>query len=120
MSETHSRIEREHKTLEAMIHLFCSGRHGGRQGLCPACKEFLGYAGRRLDKCPYGKDKPACAKCPIHCYRPEMRERIREVMRFSGPRMVLRHPVLAAFHLLDGRREAPVQTGARGRRGNNP
>lgn len=34
-----------------------------------------------------------------------MREKIRAVMRFSGPRMLLVHPVLAVRHLLESRRE---------------
>jgi len=48
-----------------------------------------------MSRCPFGPDKPTCAKCPIHCYKPQVRERVREVMRFAGPRMLLRHPVLA-------------------------
>ncbi len=108
MAETHPRIKRERKTLKAMAYLFCSRRHGGGQGLCTACKELLAYASRRLDKCPYGKDKPACSNCPIHCYKPDMRERIRDIMRFAGPRMVWRHPVLAVCHLIDARRKASL------------
>ena len=33
-----------------------------------------------------------------------MRERVRAVMRYSGPRMLTRHPVLAVAHLADGRK----------------
>ncbi len=65
---------------------------------------MLSYALTRLDKCPLKSDKPTCAKCPVHCYKPEMRNRIKDVMRFSGPRMLSRHPVLAVLHLLDSRR----------------
>jgi hypothetical protein len=60
-------------------------------------------------RCPFGADKPTCANCTIHCYRAEMREQVREVMRYSGPRMMWRHPLLALAHLLiDGRRAAPA------------
>jgi hypothetical protein len=107
MPQTHPRIKRERKTVEAMIRLFCADRHG-RGELCPACAELLIHAGKRLDKCPFDEKKPTCAHCPVHCYWPGMRDRIREVMRWSGPRMVWRHPVLAAFHLLDGRSTAPA------------
>ncbi len=113
MLQTDTRIERERKTVEAMIRLFCAGHHGGR-GLCRKCEELLAYAGKRLDKCPYGKDKPTCAHCPVHCYSPGMRDRVREVMRWSGPRMIWRHPVLAAFHLLDGRRKVPTLPAPKG------
>ena len=49
--------------------------------------------------------KTFCSNCRVHCYRPDMRERIREVMRFSGPRMMLYHPVMAVRHLIESRRE---------------
>ncbi|HET6488707.1 MAG TPA: nitrous oxide-stimulated promoter family protein [Syntrophales bacterium] len=108
MAVTHRRIEREHKTVEAMTRIFCRDRHHGGNEPCPECSELLAYAGRRLDKCPFGEMKPACANCPIPCYKPGMRERIRSVMRYAGPRMVWRHPVLAVFHLFDARRKAPL------------
>jgi hypothetical protein len=50
--------------------------------------------------------KRRCARA-AHCYRPEMRQRVREVMRFAGPKMLLRHPLLAVRHLLDERRKPP-------------
>jgi hypothetical protein len=62
---------------------------------------------RRLERCVFGDAKPACSNCVVHCYRADMRERVREVMRWSGPRMLLRHPVLAVRHLIDERRPAP-------------
>jgi predicted amidophosphoribosyltransferase len=85
-----------------MIRLYCRGQHGHREGLCPACGELLAYAEARLDACPYGEAKTTCARCPVHCYKPEMRERIRAVMRYAGPRMLWHHPLLAVLHLLDG------------------
>ena len=90
----------EEKTISAMMHLFCRGQHKpkGRE-LCPDCTELLAYAKARLDKCPFGEEKGPCAKCSIHCYKPEMRKRIVEVMRYSGPRMLLHHPILAVQHL---------------------
>ena len=120
MLQTHPRIERERKTVEAMIRLFCRDCHGNRQGLCSTCRELLAYAGKRLEACPYGKDKPTCARCPVHCYKTEMREKIRDVMRSSGPRMLWKPPLLAVVHLADGRRKAPAGPGRKGRKGNNP
>jgi hypothetical protein len=120
MAKTHPKMERERKTVKAMIRIFCRDRHRGGNEPCPECGELLIYADSRLDKCPFGEKKPACANCPIHCYRPDMRGRIREVMRYAGPRMVWRHPVLAAFHLVDGRRKAPPASAPKGRAGNNP
>jgi hypothetical protein len=84
-----------------MIALTCRDLHGGgRRNLCAACLELRGYAHQRLVRCPFGADKPTCANCRIHCYKPEMRERVRQVMRHAGPRMLVRHPVLALMHLI--------------------
>ena len=102
-----TRIERERATVEAMIRLYCGRHHGGRNGggrnrpPCPECASLLGYATQRLSACSFGEAKPVCVACPVHCYRKDMRERIRVVMRWSGPRMILRHPYLAIRHVAD-------------------
>jgi len=84
-----------------MIRIFCGVHHGyGRKLLCPTCTKLLDYAKERLNNCPYGENKGACSKCKIHCYKLGMRKQITEVMRFSGPRMVIKHPLLAINHLL--------------------
>ena len=98
---TMKRLEKEKKTIAIMIRIFCGAHHGaGRKFLCPECTELLDYAKERLNKCPYGENKCACSKCKIHCYKPDMRKHITEVMRFSGPKMVTKHPLLAIDHLL--------------------
>jgi len=107
-----ARLEREIDTIGLMIEMFCRDHHG-RDGLCSFCRELLAYARKRTRACRFGKDKPACSACPVHCYRPEMRERIREVMRYSGPRMISRHPVLAVRHLLDKRHKTPPRLAKR-------
>jgi len=106
------RLQREFKTLAAMLRIYCHDHHGaaaaGEQGLCTECGELLAYARKRLAGCPFGADKPTCANCQIHCYGPRQRETTRVVMRYAGPRMLWRHPWLALAHLLvDGRRPAP-------------
>lgn len=101
------RMARERATVAAMIRLACRVRHGARDGLCDECQELQDFADFRLDRCPFQANKPTCANCLIHCYNPTMRERIREVMRFAGPRMLWRHPYLTVCHILDGRREPP-------------
>jgi len=98
------RITREKRTVAAMIAIFCRRQHGGEQQLCGSCNELLQYALWRLDRCPFGHSKPTCARCTVHCYKPEMRERIKQVMRVAGPAMLLRHPVLALLHKWDSRR----------------
>jgi len=102
-----NRIERELRTITVMVGIYCDAHHEREDAtLCAECREFLNYAGRRLDKCPYGLGKPTCANCPIHCYKPARKARAREIMRFAGPRMMRRHPLLAIAHLLDGSRKA--------------
>lgn len=94
-------LQKEKKTIGIMIRMFCCDHHGtGGHVLCPACEELLTYAKERLTRCPFGENKGACAKCEIHCYKPEMRKRVTEVMRYSGPRMLRKHPLLAIVHLL--------------------
>ena len=114
----HSRMDREQRTIEAMIHIYCRRKHNTRRDLCAACQELLDYATVRLEKCPFQEEKSTGANCVVHCYRPDMRERIREVMRYAGPHMMLRHPYLAFMHLvIDSRREAPEPPRRRNGRG---
>ncbi len=98
------RLARERRTVAAMIEIYCRAHHGSHGTLCAECSELRDYALARLDHCKFGPDKPACQACPVHCYKPRMRDRIQTMMRFSGPRMLWRHPILAFFHFLDGRR----------------
>jgi hypothetical protein len=94
------RIETEKQTIKSMISLYCRKQH--RSGdICKECQELMEYAILRLDRCVFGNQKSICAKCPVHCYKPVMREKIRMVMRFSGPRMILYHPIMALQHYLD-------------------
>ena len=105
------RLERERATIEAMIVCFCRGTHGSRAGLCADCEALLDYATVRLQRCPFGETKPTCVQCPIHCYRPELREKIRAVMRYAGPRLIWRHPILTVRHFLDAHRKIPPLPG---------
>jgi hypothetical protein len=115
MSRPQRRLERERRTVESMIALYCRRVHRTGEDLCPECSELAACARRRLEKCPFGDDKPTCADCPIHCYQPAIREQIQRVMRYAGPRMLLRHPYLAIRHMLDGRRAAPKMPPRRAR-----
>lgn len=90
----------EVRTIRAMIRIYCRAHHGTGCSLCADCEGLLAYAEQRIAKCPFGIDKPVCNQCTVHCYKPEMREQIRVVMRYAGPRMPLRHPLLAIRHLL--------------------
>lgn len=84
-----------------MIGLYCRKKEGNRE-LCPSCRELLEYAQARLDHCRFGDGKSSCRKCPVHCYKPEMRRRIQAVMRFSGPRMLIYAPLETLRHWIWG------------------
>ena len=82
--------------------MYCKDHHKTKKELCPKCHELLEYAKLRLDKCPYQENKSTCAKCLTHCYKESTRLKVKTVMRYSGPRMLVRHPVLAILHIIDG------------------
>lgn len=84
-------IADEKRTIREMVKIYCLKKEGNAS-LCPDCEALIRYAEHRLDLCPHGESKPSCRHCKIHCYTPEMRARVRAVMRYSGPRMLLYHP----------------------------
>lgn len=98
----HARSSREKKTLRIMVGMYCRAIHGQTDCLCADCTRLFDYASDRIEKCPFHEKKPVCGKCPVHCYKPDMREKIRSVMRYSGPKMLLSHPVHGIMHIIDG------------------
>lgn len=92
--------KKEQRVVEEMIRLYCRRKHreAGRS-MCARCRELADYARARSERCPFMEQKTFCANCRVHCYKPFMREQIREVMRFSGPRMLFVHPLLVFWHL---------------------
>ena len=126
---TSLRLAREWKTMSAMVRIYCRDHHRfpfcpemrlpcgaftdakrpqPAEYLCAECRQFLDYAGVRLERCRFGQEKPTCANCPVHCYQRDRREQARVVMRYAGPRMLWEHPVMSLRHWLDGFRKAPA------------
>ncbi len=114
------RLERERRTIRILVGLYWKSAHrdaiadkcarGGHPfeaGLCPDCAALYAYAVKRIERCRFGSKKPVCAKCPVHCYAPAMRTQIQRVMRYSGPRMLLTHPLLAIHHMIDRVKRVP-------------
>lgn len=91
-----------------MIALYCRDRHGGGRDLCESCRALWEYTQRRVERCQFGAGKPTCVNCPVHCFKPDRRDDIRRVMRYAGPRMAWRHPLLSVLHVIDGRRALPA------------
>ncbi len=90
------RLAREWKTMVAMIHIYCRAHHATDH--CEECEGLLAYARLRLERCRFGAEKPTCAKCPVHCYQSQRRQQMKAVMRYAGPRMLWRHPILSLCH----------------------
>ncbi len=105
MKSIETKREREKKMVSEMITLYCRKNHGTKGTLCPECAALNMYARQRSDKCPFMETKTFCSNCKVHCYKPEMREKIRIVMRFSGPRMIFHHPVAAIRHVIETKKE---------------
>ncbi len=99
-------LGREARLLRAMFKDYCK-RHHGQDALCADCSRLLHYALTRLACCPFGNEKPTCLKCKIHCYRGDEKEKVKAIMRESGPRMLLPHPLLTAEHLIKNFKAAP-------------
>ncbi len=109
MDKVEKKRQKEQYVVEEMIRLYCRKNHSEeyRQAgqMCPVCQTLSDYARFRSEKCPFMKEKTFCANCKVHCYKPDMREQIRQVMRYSGPRMLFYHPILAIWHLVCSIRE---------------
>ena len=106
------------KTLVEFIALYCAHKHpdserqlvvnkqhditaiaGSPVLLCDPCSKLLLHSFVKRSNCPM-EPKPACKHCPDHCYHPDYRARIREVMRYSGRKMVLSGRLDYLFELL--------------------
>lgn len=104
MEKTEKKRKKEQRVVAGMITLYCYKNHKN-EGVCPECERLIEYAAARSEHCPFMEHKTFCSNCKVHCYKPEMREKIRKVMRFSGPRMMFYHPLLAIWHLVCSRKE---------------
>lgn len=104
------KLRYEHQTISAMAKIYCQAKHQEQteSGLCTDCVALLDYAAVRLDRCPYGQEKPTCNKCPVHCYKPAQKAQVKQIMIFAGPRMLLPHPIRAIKHLLAERHPVPT------------
>lgn len=105
--DTEKKRQLEMEVMETIIAIYCRGHHHanrcaasvGEPSLCPDCRRLLTYARSRIAACPRMDVKSFCSACPVHCYSHEMRENVREVMRWSGPRMLLHHPLMTLRHM---------------------
>ena len=104
-TDINKKREQEKKMVTQMIQVYCRGKHHTKGKMCSECQVLSDYANMRSDKCPFMETKTFCSNCKVHCYKPEMREKIREVMRYSGPRMIFHHPAAAIRHVILTKKE---------------
>lgn len=96
-----SMVEREKEDVSSMIEIYCRGKHGAEKyEICENCAKLQDYALERLDKCKFGEMKPNCQDCTVHCYKSSMRIKIKEVMKYAGPRMIIYNPGGAWRHVV--------------------
>lgn len=93
------RVDHEKEVIKLMIEIYCKHKHKNKDGLCEECQELLDYAHLRLSRCKFGDEKTTCGKCPIHCYKKDMKEKVKDVMKFSGPRLLIYKPTELLKHL---------------------
>lgn len=94
------RLEREKRVVTLMVEKYCSDNHK-TNNLCDTCNELLDYSYSRLLSCPFAEEKPVCSKCTIHCYNKNYRNQIIDVMRYSGPKMILSCPIDTVLYFWD-------------------
>lgn len=91
------------RLIGKFVEVYCAGKHSaahrspfmlpaglGERRLCPECSAFMEYAVAKRMKCPLETEKPSCKHCRIHCYAAPQREKVREIMAWSGRRLMLR------------------------------
>ncbi len=92
-------LVKEKDIFKLMVDIYCKGHKHGKI-TCKDCQSIIDYGMKRIDNCPFGEEKTFCSQCKVHCFKDEMRIKVKKVMRYSGPRMVFYHPIMALKHLL--------------------
>ena len=95
-----TKISRKKSIVSLMINLYCKKRHNASNPPCDSCDELIGYSHRKIEKCPNIEANTSCVNCNIKCYNQSMQEKIKKVMKYSGPRMIFHHPIAAIKHLI--------------------
>lgn len=101
MSTKANRIDKQKKTIELMVKLYCKKNHGTENDVCAECREILDYAMVRVSNCRYGENKPNCGDCKTCCYKKDMKNKMINIMKYSGPRLLIHNPKVAIEHIID-------------------
>ncbi len=93
-----NRLNTEKKVFKKMVLIYCKNKHQ-KNTPCSECREIIEYGIEKIDNCFYAEKKPFCSKCSIHCYNKNMQKKVKDIMRFSGPRIIFYHPFISLKHL---------------------
>lgn len=99
--EIYRKREKEKKIVKLMILLYCKD-HKHLESPCESFSELIEYVNMRIDTCPFTETKTYCSNCKVHCYKKDMRDKIKEVMRYAGPRIIFSHPMITIDHMYQG------------------
>ena len=102
-----NRRDFEKEIFAEMVLLYCHHHGHARDDVhksapepCSNCREIIDYGIHRINVCKFGDAKKFCSQCTVHCFRPDMRSAVQQIMRFSGPRMIFHHPGMVIKHLM--------------------
>ena len=97
-------VGKDIKILEQFIQIYCDTKHreaekSEKNGLklCPECHETMDYSRTQRELCPLDP-KPTCKNCETHCYKPDQRKKIKDIMRHSGMHLIKRGRIDMLFH----------------------
>ncbi|QOR35411.1 nitrous oxide-stimulated promoter family protein [Clostridium sp. 'deep sea'] len=90
----------EKQLVSKMIQIYCAKHHHPPNDICSECLQLLEYCHLKLDSCPLKQAKPSCGRCTIKCYAKDMQEKIKAVMRFSGPRILFYEPIATIHYFI--------------------
>lgn len=103
MNECNLHQKKDIRLIGKFVEVYCHGKHRaaahtpvalpsglGERRLCPACTAFLEYAITKRLRCPLEAEKPSCKHCRIHCYDQLHRAMVREIMAYSGRKLMMR------------------------------
>lgn len=99
------------RLIGKFVEVYCAGKHGtverspytlpadmGKRRVCHECADLMAYAIAKRMKCPLEAEKPTCKHCRIHCYGKAQREKVREIMAYSGRRLMMRGRLDYVWH----------------------
>ncbi|HCM89632.1 MULTISPECIES: nitrous oxide-stimulated promoter family protein [Vagococcus] len=92
------KISFEKKTVKAMIEIYYKRYQDETHQI--EKDDVESYAMARLNYCRFGEEKPTCKVCPVHCYKKSYKDKMQQIMRYSGPRMLIYHPVMSVEHFM--------------------